>query len=154
MTANKSHDTPEELFQAWLGYMPAALDEFVAQMPVDVRPRLDFTPASLDALEAWALSRYSTIAQLRAPEQVHLLDGLARYVGETYRKELGGDWHIRFDNPKDAYHGLPELRFSIPVPPLCPHRLITASIDRRTGKYLRTILSNSKELHQSARNAA
>jgi hypothetical protein len=151
MAENSSADR-EEQFQSWLFYMDDALDQFKARLPDNVRSALDFTAASLNALEGWLISRYTTIAELRAPSEAAILDGAARYVGETVRKTLGGRWQIRFDDPKDAYHGLPELsQFGVPVPPICPHRLVTASIDRRTGTYLSTMLHNSQKLHQSKR---
>jgi hypothetical protein len=152
MTDNVSSSDRKEEFQSWLFYMDDALDQFKAQLPHNLSTSLNFTPASLDGLEAWLLSRYNTIAELRAPDQVATLDGAARYVGETLRKALGGRWQIRFDDPKDAYYGLPELsQFGIPVPPICPHRLVTASIDRRTGQYLSTMLRNTQQLHQTKR---
>jgi hypothetical protein len=142
----------EEQFQSWLFYMDDALDQFKARLPDTVRSALDFTAASLNALEGWLIDRYNTIAELRAPSEGEILDGAARYVGETMRKTLGGRWQIRFDDPKDAYYGLPELsQFGLPVPPICPHRLVTASIDRRSGTYLSTMLQNAQKLHQSKR---
>lgn len=151
MTENSAADR-EEQFQSWLFYMDDALDQFKARLPDNVRSALDLSPASLNALESWLVSRYNTIAELRAPSEVDTLDGAARYVGETIRKTLGGRWQIRFDDPKDAYYGLPELsQFGVSVPPICPHRLVTASIDRRTGTYLSTMLQNSQKLHQTKR---
>lgn len=150
-----AEDTPKEEFQVWLFYMDDALDQFMNRLPVALQSTLNFTPKSLDTLEAWILERYATIRAIQQPSEVDILDGLARYVGETFRKELGGQWQLRQSDPSDAFYGLPELsKFGVPVPPICPHRLVTASIDRRAGQYLRTVLASSKNLLESKRSSA
>jgi hypothetical protein len=37
------------------------------------------------------------------PEAKQVLDGVARYIGETCRKHLGGRWQIRLDDPRYAF---------------------------------------------------
>jgi len=135
-----------ENFEEWLFEMDDALEQFVEGIPEPTRSQLDFSTASLDVLEAWVLARYGSPEELMKPEAKHLLDGVARYVGETYRKQLGGRWQIRLDDPKYAFFGLPELTgFSERPTPICPHSLATAMTDRRNGTYLRTILENTKK---------
>jgi hypothetical protein len=79
-------------------------------------------------------------------ETKQVLDGVARYIGETYQKQIGGRWQIRLDDPKYAFFGLPELTgFSERPTPICPHSLATALTDQRSGSYLRTVLENTKK---------
>jgi hypothetical protein len=130
-------------FEAWLAQMPAALSQFLARVPDETRRRLNYSPESLDALESWMLGRYPDTKSVLEEAEKEVLDGIARYVGETYIKELGGGWDITFEDPKYVYHGLPQIpgfggsRDS-------PHRLATSAIARRTGVFLRSILSNIK----------
>jgi hypothetical protein len=51
------------LFQSWLVLMDDAIDAFKMTMPEPIRVQLNGSPASLDVLEGWLLSRYSTIAE-------------------------------------------------------------------------------------------
>jgi hypothetical protein len=77
-------------FEAWVAKMNHALDRFFARLPEDVRARLDFSPASLDALEAWILNRYAKSVEMRTGDEIPNLDGIARYIGQTIIKALGG----------------------------------------------------------------
>jgi hypothetical protein len=132
-------------FEEWLFNMDDVLDEFIGSFPESERQQLNFTPESLDLLEQWILARYPNVNAMLDSKEAQTVDALARYIGETFRRKLGGHWDIRFDTPKYVYYGLPELRGnSKKSTPECPHTLATASSDRRTGCYLRTVLQNSK----------
>lgn len=137
-------------FELWVFKMEDALNEFFVQLPDDVRRGLDFSPASLDVLETWLLERYPSPRSLLATSEKYTLDGAARYIGETLRKNVGGHWTIDLDNPKNAFFGLPILTgYRIPD---SPHSLATASMDRRTGSYLRTVLENKLKHEQERPN--
>ena len=136
----------KEDFEYWLTDMDDALDRFFGTLPQSLRSRLDYTEESLDALEHWILDRCDSPSALLEPSSKELLDGLARYVGETFRKQIGGHWEIRLDDPKYAFFGIPQLTgFSDKPTPVSAHSLVTASTDRRTGTYLRTVLQNTKK---------
>jgi hypothetical protein len=49
----------KEDFEYWLFEMDDALERFLQGIGEPVRSQLDFSPASLDALEAWVLERYA-----------------------------------------------------------------------------------------------
>ena len=76
-----------------------------------------------------------------------MIDGLARYVGETFRQCLGGKWEIRLDDTHYVYYGIPQLKglggrqFVV-----CPATLVTAAIDRRRGDFWNMVLANYKRL--------
>ena len=136
----------EEQFQDWLTHMDDALAGFLVRLPAEVTERLDGSPDSLGALEAWLLERYPTMPSILEDEERPYLDGAARYVGEVFRKALGGHWRIRLDDPTYAFHGIPELWFlEEEDTPVAPITLVTASLDRRTGKYLSLIFNGAKE---------
>jgi hypothetical protein len=146
MLSQREVDKRKEDFEYWLFEMDDALQRFMQGIGEPVRSQFDFSPASLDALEAWVLERYASPDDLMKPEAKQVLDGVARYIGETYRKQLGGRWQIRLDDPKYAFFGLPELTgFSEKPTPISPHSLATALTDRRTGTYLRMIFENIKK---------
>jgi len=133
-------------FQDWLAHMEDALEEFLARLPVEVRERLDGSPESLGALEAWLLERYPTMHAILEDEEASHLDGSARYIGEVFRTMLGGHWRLRLNDPKYVYHGIPELWFlEKKDTPVAPLPLVTASLDRRTGKFFSLVFSGAKE---------
>jgi hypothetical protein len=135
--------TTRDDFESWLVDMDDALERFVDALPQEVAQRLDFTPGSLDALEKWILDSYEGTPQMLAASSATTVDGLARYIGETFRKAIGGRWGIRLDDPKYIFYGLPELiGYSEKPTSLCPISLATASADRRSGKYLSGVLAS------------
>ena len=137
--------TSRDDFEYWLADMDDALDRFFEALPEPLRAKLDYSPESLDALEGWILARYPNTESMLEPSESRILDGLARYIGETFRKHIGGRWDIRLDDPKYVFHGLPELTgFSERPTPVAPITLATATADRRDGAYLRTILENKR----------
>lgn len=78
-----------------------------------------------------------------APSESLFLDGLARYIGETFRRAIGGKWEIRLDDPKYVFYDVPQLTGFSPTPtPVCPSGLATASADRRSGQFIRGVLEN------------
>lgn len=85
-------------------------------------------------------------------DQNQLVNGAACYIGEIFRKALGGRWDIELGDPDYVYFGVPILRGlgGSTNESECPLSLATASADRRTGNYLRTVLENQiKRLMQS-----
>ena len=136
----------QEQFQNWLAHMDDALEAFLAPLPAEVRERLNGSPESLGALEVWLLERYPTMDSILEDEEASHLDGAARYVGEVFRTALGGHWRLRLNDPKYAYHGIPELWFlEKKDTPVAPLTLVTASLDRRTGKFISLVFNGAKE---------
>ena len=117
------------------------LEEFIAQFPAEDRHHLDYSPSSLDVVEKWILKTYPDTDDMLVPSESERVNGVACYVGETFRKTLGGKWDIRLDDPKFAYYSMPILTGAYDAE--CPLCLVTASADRRTGDFLRTVLENS-----------
>jgi hypothetical protein len=128
-------------FESWRSYIPDFLREFFALVPEDSRRLLDFSPQSLDVVEAWILDRYADTEPMLLPAEARVVNLVACYIGETFRQSIGGEWGIRWDDPKFAFHGIPIVVGIRYVG--CPLTLTTACADRRTGSYLRRVLENA-----------
>ena len=135
----------EDLFEFWIMDMDTALDKFFSVLPEGTKQRLDYSPESLQILEAWLLCQYSDTSLMLPVSESKLVDGIARYIGEVFRKNLGGKWIIDFKDKKNAFFGLPQLS-GMPgqKQQICPLTLATASADRRTGMFLQTVYQNNK----------
>lgn len=142
---NHLTQTTRDDFEYWLCNMDDFLEELFSQAPDEYRPKLDFTPASLDVVEKWILELFKSSDHAIEPAEKKKVNGLACYVGETFRRGLGGKWTIGLDDPKFVYHALPILTGSKAfAAPACPLTLITACANRRRGNYLSTIFENMK----------
>ena len=128
-------------FEYWVADMEDALERFASALPAEVRARLDYSPASLDVIEHWILSKFASSDDFLKRSTPEDLDGTARYIGEVFQRVLSGSWDIHFDDPKDAFYGLPIVTGMGPDDDEdCPHTLATAAADRRSGTYLRGVL--------------
>jgi hypothetical protein len=134
--------SPDE-FEAWLDTIPDFIDGFLSMMPTSLRMRLDFSPESLDVIEDWVLERYPDTDAMFPTSESDRINLIACYVGETYRKALEARWEQQSD-PKYVYFGLPVLVGKNWTE--CPHCCVTASADRRTGRYLRSVLNGLTEI--------
>ncbi|MDR6226823.1 hypothetical protein [Desmospora profundinema] len=144
MAYPKDLNKEEELdkFQFWLMEMWDTLDHFINELPEELE--LDFSPASFLRIEKWILNNYRTIDEIKKDKTK--LDALARYVGETFRKELEGIWELSLDDPKYIYYGIPQINFKAKnVTPICPLTMVTACVDRRKGDYIYSIFTNKKK---------
>jgi hypothetical protein len=137
-------DTQGQALKVWLVDMDSALEALFAEVPKDLAARLDYSIDSLLALEPWLLKLFPTDRDAINPQAAPAIDRLARYVGETIRKSVGGHWEIRTDNPKYVYHGIPQLVGDGLVAE-CPRSLVTAATNRRTGRYIFLVVSAMAE---------
>ncbi|MEP7286474.1 MAG: hypothetical protein ABI947_11965 [Chloroflexota bacterium] len=153
----------KEKYDSWYVVMDDALEEFYDLLPPDLCEKLDYSFASLDVLEDWILLQFSSIDDIqkillriregREPgKEAQILDGASRYVGETFIRLIGGYWDVPTDDPRNVYYGIPIVTGYKERPtPECPITLVTASTDRRTGKYIRTVFENiSRSLPKKA----
>ncbi len=127
-------------FEYWLASMDDFLEQFIAQFPEEDQLRLDYSPSSLDIVEAWILNSYPNTNAMLSLSESQAVNRAACYVGETFRKKMEGKWDIRLDDPIYAYYSMPIIIWE--KDPECPLTLVTAAADRRTGSYLRTVLEN------------
>jgi hypothetical protein len=134
----------KEDFEHWLFAMDDSLEHLMTTILVNSNLKLDYSNESLYELEKWMLNKYSNPQDLMVQKELH--DGLARYVGETFRKNLAGKsiWTIKLDDPKFAFYALPILivKESGNVI-ICPLTTVTSAIAREQGDFMSTILTNN-----------
>lgn len=132
----------QERFQHWLAHMDDYLDELMRSVPPDLAARLDYSGESLDAIEARILDRFPSIEHAKAQDAAAEVNLYAIYVGEVFRKALGGRWTLPTDDPKYAYYRLPVLDYEHRST-ICPITLVTASTSRRTGEFIGRVFRNA-----------
>ncbi|WP_227430689.1 hypothetical protein [Psychrobacter sp. I-STPA6b] len=138
-----------DLFQYWLMDSPDAIERMMDRLPAEVKNQLDYSVESLDVLEAYLLNQYASIDEIKQ-EPPDILNGYAIYVGETFRKVAKSltkrepnIWTIELDDTDDVFYNLPVIEIGAYIN--FPMGLVTASLDRRRGNYLSTILKNFLE---------
>ena len=94
----------EDKFEYWLMDMDDAIEGFIQYLPNHIANKLDYSIESLSTLETWLLDKYDSIEKIKPQSESTIVDGAARYIGETYRRALGGKWNIDFSDDKNAFH--------------------------------------------------
>jgi hypothetical protein len=128
-------------FDAWLQEMPRALETFLRAVPDAIATQLDYSAASLEVLEKWLLASFASLATFQAPDARSLYDGGSRYVGEVFRRHLGGSWDLD-RRKRSPFYGLPILFETRSLGTACPHTLLSTSFDRNTGTFMRSVLTD------------
>ena len=137
----ESREESERGFHAWLDYMADGLNEFFERLPAEVRDKLDYSVESLDVLEAWLLARYPDTDHAMQKSETLILDGAARYIGETFLQHIGGRWDMELDDLTYIFFCIPQITdFRLGMGPICPLSLATACTDRRFGDFISSIL--------------
>ena len=135
----------QEDFQEWIFQIGFKMDYFTREFAEKEGLNLDYSMQSLDDLEAWILAHYEDHHALIADHK--MLDYLTVYIGETFRKHLGGKWFIDLKNKKNVYYSMPVLtdpsyRGEVYIAPMT---FATACISRKDGQYISRILKNNLE---------
>lgn len=101
-------DSPEdtEALRSWLEVQETGFPGWVADFGAG--GVWDFGPASLPALEEVLRRSVDGPAELSEPGHRRLRDGAAWYLGETFRRRLGGRW-IKLKYPADDWN-FPTMR--------------------------------------------
>ena len=94
-------------FEDWIILIDYKMDYFTGEFAKEQNLNLDYSIESLDEIEGWILANYKEIKDLIADSK--MLDYLTIYIGETFRKYIGGKWYIDLKNKKNAYYGMPVL---------------------------------------------
>ncbi len=128
-------------FQTWL-----AKDlEVRVELEAMIGDVLGIDELSLDALEAFLLARYGAPGDVYQLTERGVLDAAGRHIGLVMLFKVdGAKWGIDLENENNAYYRLPIIKLPDGAEE-CPLTLATASIDRRTGTYLRTVVENYAE---------
>ena len=91
----------KENFEEWIILIDSKMEYFTDTFVKENNLKLDYSVESLDEIENWILVNYSEIKYLIGDTKI--LDYLTVYIGETFRKHLGGEWFIDLKNEKNAY---------------------------------------------------
>lgn len=137
----------KENFQNWIFYISDKMEYFTQEFALNHDLKLDYSIKSLDNIENWILSNFKNPSDILSKENAKLLDLLSIYVGETFRKYIGGKWYMNLDDKNNAYYSMPVLTsndykgevYKAPIP------MVTASLDRKKGNYISTILKNNMD---------
>lgn len=135
----------QENFQEWIFFISDKMEYFTDEFAKEHNLTLNYSIKSLDDLEKWILSNFKHYNELIAKKE--LLDYLTIYIGETFRKHIGGKWFIDLKNKKNAYYSMPVLTDEsyIGETYVAPMTFATACISRNKGNYISTILLNVME---------
>ncbi|WP_131743361.1 hypothetical protein [Actinomadura roseirufa] len=120
----------------WTGEMTGALADWRAGHLPDGFP-FDFSPGSLDALEALVLDRHPDWDSVIAAGSDPFVEGAVRYLGETILREVPSRWAYQDLGLSDSYDRIPMIRSNTPqgftqtVVPL--HRLAALAKEREPG---------------------
>ena len=135
----------QENFQDWIFFISDKMEYFTGEFAQENGLTLDYSIKSLDEIEGWILANFKHHNDLIAEKK--LLDYITIYIGETFRKHIGGKWYIDLENKKNAYYSMPVLT----DPAYIGERYVasmtyaTACISRQKGNYISTILLNKMD---------
>jgi hypothetical protein len=133
-------------FLAWMSEMEAVTNQLFTLVGPAVAARLTFTVDSLDVLEAWLLHTFLNYHELLSPENAAAYDGAARYYGEVLRRAVGGEWVPCLESKRSSNYGYPTVdNYPGRGARIMPHFCITATIDRRQGNYLSSIVKRAQQ---------
>lgn len=136
-----SHEYTRNDFDQWLVFLDQYIEDFLSALPPQKREKLDYSPKSLDVVERWLLSQYPDNEvrkeAFQKEEHRHIFMGAMCYVGETFRKHLGGVWNIHLNDPSHLYEELPVIEgFDDQNSVLCPAVLMFQAIEKQAGVFL------------------
>jgi hypothetical protein len=138
---NSKADAAEELekFQYFLFEMDDVLEPFVAAAQ-KAGFQLDYSIDSLMSLEQFLL------AQPTAAGDSHLQNRAARYLGEVFRKNLGGKWELCLKDPKYLFYKLPVISGYSEMPiEFCPIEIIANFAGKKESGLLKRAVESHLE---------
>jgi hypothetical protein len=130
-------------FQTWLARDLEVREDLYALMGSEPTPDV----ASLDEIEQFLLTRYPDPPTAVTLAARAVTDAVARHIGLVMILNIDDAvWEINLDDADRLFYRLPIIRFADDVE-ACPVALATASLDRRTGQFLRTVIENYQDTY-------
>ncbi|MCK8143023.1 hypothetical protein MW871_14080 [Flavobacterium sp. I-SCBP12n] len=133
----------KENFNWWLTCMEDVL-AYKCLLPLDIKKTLDYTVSSLDTLEIYILENFTSESIFKS-ENKFALDFFARYVGQTFFKNIPNlKWSL-VEDEKDFYNGkvVLEKKNTDLFIKKSPLSLVIVSLDRKKGNFISEILVNN-----------
>lgn len=133
----------QETFDEWVKEIPEKLIYITGEFAKKNNLKLDYSMVSLDALEKWILKHYDVPTDLKEDEDI--LDILALYVGETFMKHIGGEWHYETENDKSLFYKQILMKYNEDgdVSYRSSRALCTSCISRKKGNLISSTLKKS-----------
>ncbi|MCC5088753.1 hypothetical protein [Xanthomonas campestris] len=138
---SKSNSGGDELekFQEFIFGMDDALEGLIAAAAAE-GISLDYSLDSINSLEILIDIFYGK------PGATRNLTRCSSYLGEMFRREIGGHWDLCQDDPRNIYYKLPVItNFSAIRADFCPIAIIENYITRRRRGLLRGALEVNRE---------
>jgi hypothetical protein len=135
----------EENFNWWLTIMPDAL-LYLNTLPKPIRLKLNYSLESLDVLEKYLVENFE-IEEMKLPEKKIVIDLFARYIGETFRKNLTNIvWKMETKLGWFGY-GFPILtkKDNKPFTNVRPDAILFGPLERKSENFLSNILRHKIE---------
>lgn len=135
-----SHETKARRYREWIERNAEELGAFIEDMPPSVRASLDLGVHSLDHVERVMVDRFPD-AQAFFDHDRAGVDRHARYVGETLRRSLGGEWWLILDETSPhPFRASVVSGFSNGMPSIPPFQWLERALRCRTGSSMRWAL--------------
>lgn len=132
-------------FQKFIFEMDDVMEVFLA-FAMSKGFRLDYSISSLDDLEVFIDGSGD------GARESELLNRCSRYLGEVFRKNLGGSWDLCLDDPKNIHYRLPVInRFSDVDLEFCPLAVVGNYVARKKRGILREAVEVNKEFLRAAK---
>lgn len=134
----------EDNYTWWLNIMPDEMPR-LSILPRAIRERLNYSMESLDLIEDYIRENY-TAEELKDRRNRYARDLFARYIGETFRKNLSDlFWSFESSNAQDEYFGMPVLAsIGGGVPPMTPAIWVTELAAQQERHFLRSRVKSLK----------
>lgn len=134
----------EENYTWWLSIMTDEMPR-LSILPKEVRDHLNYSLESLDVIERYIGLNY-TVEELKQGKNRFARDLFARYIGETFRKNLSElYWSFESEDEGHKYYGIPVLSSlnGEEIPPMTPTLWVTELIGQG-GSFLRSRVRSAK----------
>lgn len=134
-----------EKFQKFIFEMDDVMEVFLA-FAMSKGFRLDYSISSLDDMEIFIDGLGD------GAREGELLNRCSRYVGEVFRKNLGGCWDLCLDDPKNINFRLPVInRFSDIDLEFCPLAVVGNYVARKKRGLLREAVEVNQEFVRASK---
>lgn len=145
MTQFRPKPPSRDEYEEWLASQWVWLEPFCEELKKEGLPsKADLL--SINALEGYLLRKFETVDDImKGDNGPEYLNKFAIFIGTAICNSYPmGEvkWRLVDDDPKDAFYGLPVV--VLPTgEPICPQSLVTAALDRRTGRYISSAIKGS-----------